>query len=212
MCVLLPDPKSSVRWETQDRPTFIAAFKKAKVTTSINNADNDAQKQRSQADQCLANGAKVVILVSLDAGSSLRDREGRGREAGEGDRVRPAGRQGLARVESTSRSTAAPSASCRARASSQGSKGQWEVRAEAGHRVAQRRPDRQQLVPVQGGLRLRARSARSRAASSRRARTRSCPGWDNQKARTIFEQMLVLDLQQDRRASPRPTTASRTRS
>ena len=29
-CVLLPDTKSSVRWETQDRPTFIAAFKKAK--------------------------------------------------------------------------------------------------------------------------------------------------------------------------------------
>ena len=27
-CVLLPDTKSSVRWETQDRPTFIAAFKK----------------------------------------------------------------------------------------------------------------------------------------------------------------------------------------
>ncbi len=71
ICVLLPDPKSSVRWETQDRPALVAAFKKAKVTYVINNADGDAQKQRSQADQCLANGAKVVILVSLDAGSSL---------------------------------------------------------------------------------------------------------------------------------------------
>lgn len=71
VCVLLPDPKSSVRWETQDRPAFVAAFKKAKVSYVINNADNDAQKQRSQADQCLANGAKVVILVSLDQGSSL---------------------------------------------------------------------------------------------------------------------------------------------
>ncbi len=71
ICVLLPDPKSSVRWETQDRPALVAAFKKAKVTYVINNADGDAQKQRTQADQCLANGAKVVILVSLDAGSSL---------------------------------------------------------------------------------------------------------------------------------------------
>jgi D-xylose transport system substrate-binding protein len=71
VCFLLPDPKSSVRWETQDRPAFIAAAKKAKISYVITNADGDAQKQRSQADQCLANGAKVVILVSLDFGSSL---------------------------------------------------------------------------------------------------------------------------------------------
>ena len=71
ICVLLPDPKSSVRWETQDRPALVAAFKKANVSYVISNADGDAQKQRSQADQCLANGAKVVILVSLDAGSSI---------------------------------------------------------------------------------------------------------------------------------------------
>ena len=71
ICVLLPDPKSSVRWETQDRPAFVAAFKKAGATYVINNANGDAQKQVSQAEQCIANGAKVVILVSLDAGSSL---------------------------------------------------------------------------------------------------------------------------------------------
>src|SRR4051812_48853182 len=69
VCFLLPDPKSSVRWETQDRPAFIAAAKKAKVSYVITNADGDPQKQRSQADQCLANGAKVVVLVSLDFGS-----------------------------------------------------------------------------------------------------------------------------------------------
>jgi D-xylose transport system substrate-binding protein len=71
ICVLLPDPKSSVRWETQDRPALVSAFKKASVTYVINNANGDAQRQKTQADQCLANGAKVVILVSLDAGSSL---------------------------------------------------------------------------------------------------------------------------------------------
>ena len=37
----------------------------------ITNADGSAQKQKTQADQCLANGAKVVILVSLDKGSSI---------------------------------------------------------------------------------------------------------------------------------------------
>jgi D-xylose transport system substrate-binding protein len=71
ICVLLPDPKTSVRWETQDRPALVAAFKKAAVSYVITNANGDAQKQRSQADQCLGNGAKVVILVSLDAGSSI---------------------------------------------------------------------------------------------------------------------------------------------
>ncbi|HET6173561.1 MAG TPA: substrate-binding domain-containing protein [Gaiellales bacterium] len=71
MCVLLPDPKSSVRWETQDRPAFVAAFKAAGVSYVIDNANGDAQKQVSQAQQCIGNGAKVVILVSLDAGSSL---------------------------------------------------------------------------------------------------------------------------------------------
>src|SRR6478735_5873387 len=71
VCVLLPDPKSSVRWETQDRPAFVAAFQKARVTYVIDNANGDAQRQKTQADQCLANGAKVVILTSLDAGSSL---------------------------------------------------------------------------------------------------------------------------------------------
>lgn len=71
ICVLLPDPKSSVRWETQDRPALVTAFKKAKASYVITNADGDAQKQKTQADQCLANGAKVVILVSLDAGSSI---------------------------------------------------------------------------------------------------------------------------------------------
>ena len=68
-CVLLPDTKSSVRWETQDRPTFIALFKKAGIAATVVNAEGDAQKMRSQADQCLANGAKVIVLTSLDSGS-----------------------------------------------------------------------------------------------------------------------------------------------
>ena len=71
ICVLLPDPKSSVRWETQDRPALVTAFQRGRVSYVINNANGDAQSQKTQADQCLANGAKVVILVSLDAGSSL---------------------------------------------------------------------------------------------------------------------------------------------
>ena len=70
-CVLLPDTKSSVRWVQFDAPAFAAALKKAGVTYSITNALNDPQKQKSQADQCLANGAKVLVITSLDAGSSI---------------------------------------------------------------------------------------------------------------------------------------------
>ena len=91
ICVLLPDPKSSVRWETQDRPALVAAFKKAGVSYVITNADGDAQKQKTQADQCLANGAKVVILVSLDKGSSIAIEAAAEVEGREGDRVRPPG-------------------------------------------------------------------------------------------------------------------------
>ena len=71
VCVLLPDTKSSVRWEQFDKPGFAKALKAAGVTYSITNALNDAQKQVSQADQCLANGAKVAVITSLDAGSSI---------------------------------------------------------------------------------------------------------------------------------------------
>lgn len=67
--VLLPDSKSSVRWETQDRRFLAAAFKKAGISASIVNAEGDAQKQRSQAEQALTNGAKVLLLVNLDSGS-----------------------------------------------------------------------------------------------------------------------------------------------
>jgi D-xylose transport system substrate-binding protein len=68
-CVLLPDTKSSIRWESFDRPYLNKAFKAAGVSSLILNAQNDAQRQRSQLDQCLTNGAKVVLLTNLDPGS-----------------------------------------------------------------------------------------------------------------------------------------------
>jgi D-xylose transport system substrate-binding protein len=70
VCVLLPDTKSSVRWVQFDAPDFAKALKAAGVTYSITNALNDPQKQKSQAEQCLAAGAKVVVETSLDNGSA----------------------------------------------------------------------------------------------------------------------------------------------
>ena len=71
VCVLLPDTKSSVRWEQFDRPAFQAAFKKAKIPATIVNALNDPQKQLAQAEQCISGGSRVGIITSLDTGTSI---------------------------------------------------------------------------------------------------------------------------------------------
>jgi D-xylose transport system substrate-binding protein len=70
VCVLLPDTKSSVRWVQFDAPDFAKALKAAGVTYSITNALNDPQKQKAQAEACLAAGAKVVVETALDNGSA----------------------------------------------------------------------------------------------------------------------------------------------
>ncbi len=70
VCVLLPDTKSSVRWVQFDAPAMKAAFAKAGVSASINNALNDPLKQKAQAQACIAAGATVVIETALDNGSA----------------------------------------------------------------------------------------------------------------------------------------------
>jgi D-xylose transport system substrate-binding protein len=67
--VLLPDTKSSVRWESFDRPLLAAAFKAAGVPVTIDNAQGDKSTQQQQAEQLITNGAKVLLLVNLDSGS-----------------------------------------------------------------------------------------------------------------------------------------------
>ena len=69
VAVLLPDSKSSVRWETVDRPFLKAAFDKAGVESEIQNAEGDKSSQQQQAEQAITNGAKVLLLVNLDSGS-----------------------------------------------------------------------------------------------------------------------------------------------
>jgi D-xylose transport system substrate-binding protein len=70
VCVLLPDTATSIRWVHYDTPALKAAFKASKVSSQFFNADGDAQKQVSQANQCLGNGAKVIVEVAIDAGSA----------------------------------------------------------------------------------------------------------------------------------------------
>ncbi len=118
----------------------------------ITNADGSAQKQKTQADQCLANGAKVVILVSLDKGSSIA--------------IEAAARSRQAQVIEYDRQVIGGSAAIyisfdgRAVGVLQGKgvvaglKAKGTYLEEAGRRRAARRPDRQQLVPLQERLRV----------------------------------------------------------
>src|SRR5215207_11613409 len=69
VAVLLPDSKSSVRWETYDRPLLQKAFDDAGVEATITNAENDKATQQQQAEQAITNGATVLLLVNLDSGS-----------------------------------------------------------------------------------------------------------------------------------------------
>jgi D-xylose transport system substrate-binding protein len=68
-CVLLPDTVTSTRYTLFDAPYLKAAFKKAGIPALILNAHKDPQKQKSQAQQCLAQGAKVALFDQLDPAS-----------------------------------------------------------------------------------------------------------------------------------------------
>jgi D-xylose transport system substrate-binding protein len=67
--VILPDSKSSVRWETADRKYLEAAFKAAGVDYDIQNAQDDKNAFQTIADQMITGGVNVLMIVNLDSGS-----------------------------------------------------------------------------------------------------------------------------------------------
>jgi len=71
--VLLPDTESSDRWEEDDRRYFTENFEAAGLVDgedfTIVNAENDPTTQQSQAEQAINDGASVIVLTSLDTGS-----------------------------------------------------------------------------------------------------------------------------------------------
>jgi D-xylose transport system substrate-binding protein len=189
VCVLLPDPKTSVRWETQDRPAFVAAFKKANASYVITNADGDAQKQRSQADQCLANGAKVVILISLDAGSSLaieRAAVAKGAKVIEYDRQVGRGSPASIYISFDGRAVGVlQGKGVVAGLKANGKYGQNPVVAELNGGET----DNNSFL-FKGGYDSILKPLYANG-TFKKGPDQFVPGWDNQKARTIFEQMLV---------------------
>jgi D-xylose transport system substrate-binding protein len=187
-CVLLPDSKSSVRWETQDRRYLGAAFKKAGVSYSIVNAEGDAQKQRSQADQCLTNGAKVILLVNLDSGSGAaieKAAKAKGAKTIDYDRLTL---NGAASYYVSFDNVAVGKL-----------QGQGVVAGLKANGTYSKKPVVAYLNggPTDNNATLFKQGYAGvidplfKNGTFKKGPDQSVPGWDNQKARTIFEQMLA---------------------
>ena len=67
--VILPDSKSSARWETADRKYLEEAFKAAGVDYDIQNAQNDKNAFQTIAEQMITGGVNVLMIVNLDSGT-----------------------------------------------------------------------------------------------------------------------------------------------
>jgi D-xylose transport system substrate-binding protein len=68
-CALLPDTTTSTRYQLFDAPYLTKAFKAANVSATVTNALGSATRQKSQAEGCLAKGAKVILLDQLTPAS-----------------------------------------------------------------------------------------------------------------------------------------------
>lgn len=67
--VILPDSKTSARWETADRKYLQQAFDAAGVKADIQNAQGDKNSFQTIADQMLTNGVSVLMITNLDSGT-----------------------------------------------------------------------------------------------------------------------------------------------
>ena len=188
ICVLLPDTASSVRWEHQDKPALIAAFKKAQVSYVIYNADNDAQKQLSQANQCLGNGAKVLIEVMLDAGSAAaieRQAAARGAKSIDYDRQVPGGSGSIYVSFDGHQVGVLQGKGVVAGLKANGKYSKKPVVAELNGGST----DPNSFL-FKGGYDSILKPLYKKEVF-KKGPDQFVPGWDNQKAGTIFEQMLV---------------------
>jgi D-xylose transport system substrate-binding protein len=73
--VILPDTESSPRWESADRPLLEKAFEDAGVDYDIQNAEGDAQRMATIAEQMITGGVTVLAIVNLDSASGAQIEE-----------------------------------------------------------------------------------------------------------------------------------------
>ncbi len=194
VCVLLPDTKSSVRWEQFDKPAFVKAFKKAGIKATVVNALNDPQKQLSQAEQCIASGAKVGIITSLDTGTSIAIQKkftAAGGKTIDYDR-QIVGGTGSVYVSFDGNQVGRHPGSRRARRH----EGEEDVRSERRGCPALGRPDRRERLLVQERQRRHPEPALQDEEGQEGPREVRPASGIRSNAQTIFEQFLVSDEQQ----------------
>ncbi|MEV0811010.1 substrate-binding domain-containing protein [Micromonospora sp. NPDC050200] len=67
--VILPDSRTSARWEGADRRFLKEAFDAAGIDSDIQNAQGDKSQFSNIAEQMITNGATVLMIVNLDSGT-----------------------------------------------------------------------------------------------------------------------------------------------
>jgi D-xylose transport system substrate-binding protein len=185
--VLLPDSATSPRWESDDRRFFEEHFTEADVDFNIVNAEGDAAQQQAQAEQAIADGASVILLVSNDTGSGAAIID-QAKEADvqvvEYDRFNTGGSGGAAYVSFDNVRVGATMA---------------EFMEPAIDALETEKP---RVVMLNGGEEdnnsflfrqgyAETVEARVDAGDWELVADQHVPGWDNQEAQTIMEQILV---------------------
>jgi D-xylose transport system substrate-binding protein len=178
--VILPDTKSSARWESSDRPTLVKAFKDAGVPAIIDNAQGDKSRMQTIADQMLTQGVTVLAIVNLDSDS------GAAIEA-------KAKKQGVATID-YDRLTLGGSADYYV------SFDNTKVGTLQGQGLADCLGDKKANIvyldgsPTDNNATLFAQGAHSvldKISNYTKVGEQAVPDWDNVKAGTIFEQMFT---------------------
>jgi D-xylose transport system substrate-binding protein len=185
--VLLPDSATSPRWESDDRRFFEQFFSEAGVDYTIVNAEGDAAQQQSQAEQAIADGASVILLTSNDTGSGaaiIDQAKDAGVEVVEYDRFNTGGSGGAAYVSFDNVQVGATMAEELEPAID-------ELDAETPRVVMLNggEEDNNSFLFRQGYAETV--EARVDAGDWELVADQHVPGWDNQEAQTIMEQILT---------------------
>jgi D-xylose transport system substrate-binding protein len=67
--IILPDTKSSLRWQDADLPALTADCKKDNLSCDIQNAQGSADTMKTIAESMESEGVKVLMIVNLDNAS-----------------------------------------------------------------------------------------------------------------------------------------------
>ncbi len=179
--VILPDTESSVRWETADRPALTAAFKEAGVDYDIQNAQGDADKMAQIADSMITSGVTVLAIVNLDNASGAAIEE-------------KAKNQGIATID-YDRLTLGGSAEYYVsfdnekvgELQGQGLQSCLGEDKKANIVYLNGSPDDSNATSFSKG----AHSVLDKNTNYKLVAEQAVPGWDNERAGTIFEQMYT---------------------